>query len=231
MSNYRPPYSCSSSDLDRNRFLDGDPHDDLREYLDHLADCGPCRRLHRAAIRATELFADLPPITPSPDFADRIFAAVQADRARPKPSRKLLSRRNAFALAASLFICTFIGLSWFVGTRTVPIAEGVIRGPEREAPALVSVVPMKLKDRISSAGSAFLARTQQATTATIPNIPLSNALTGKAFADTTPTLSTIDRVGSGASSTIAPIATSTRRMIDLFRRELPGAGPNLKPNS
>lgn len=229
--NDRLPYSCTSSEADRDRFLDGDPRDDLREYLDHLADCVSCRSQHRAAIRMIEGVTEFPAVAPPPDLAARIFAAVQADRARPASRREFSSRRIAYVVAASLFVFAATGIGWFVGPKLMTVTEGIVRAPKREAPALASAAPMKLKDRLSSAGSAFLARTQKATSKTIPNIPLSRALTANTPSTSNETLSTIDQVGSGASSTLAPIASSTRRMFDLFRRELPALDPNVKPNS
>jgi hypothetical protein len=229
--NDRLPYSCASSEADRDRFLDGEPPDDLREYLDHLADCVACRSQHRAAIRMIEGLAAFPAIAPPPDLAARIFAAVQADRATPASRREVSSRRIAYVVAASLFVFAATGIGWFISPKLMKVTEGVVHAPKREAPAFASAAPLKLKDRLSSAGSAFLARTQKATSKTIPNIPLSQALTTTAPRTANETLATIDQVGSGASSTIAPIASSTRRMFDLFRRELPALDPNVKPNS
>jgi hypothetical protein len=222
-------YRCSDSEADRNRFLDGETRDSLADYFRHLNGCSTCRALHQMSEKMVQALAQPKPIFVPVDLASRILAQAQVQR-QTKPEPKKGNWNRFLAIAASLLVMGLI--AWVASNRnsTVPVRENLVRGKVVENRDLASNTPIKLRDRLSQAGSNLLNRTQRATSESIPNLPLANVFSSPPKNPEPATL-TIDQLGSGASSTLRPITDSTRRAINLFRRELPALDPNLKPNS
>lgn len=209
-----------------------DHRDWLQSYLDgtapaedpvatrHRAGCAVCHGLLTVAQRLLAAVRGLADAAPPDGLRDRIVCAVRADR-----RRVLLRRRVAVVgtLAAGLLLATFLALPYL---RPAPPRTDVV-----VVPPLPDVQP-SLDEDLQEATAAFgelvrrttdetLGQTRLLFPAVVPEVPVPNGQTLAAL--NTPVLP-LRKVQDGVADGLEPVATSMRRALDLFRRNIPPMG-------
>jgi predicted anti-sigma-YlaC factor YlaD len=190
----------------------------------HLAACPACREAHAAAGRLLEgLRRRVAPVPPA-NLAGRIVLQVLADRGRRLTRRRLLYGAGlaAAAMAAAVLLAVWTGLP-----RT-PAGGDRDSGAEAGVPAREAVP--SLQEQVSAASLAVASLTRKAADETVvttrlllPEVTLPAAREPEP-ADPVPVDSarSLQEVRQGVSAGLEPVATSARRALSLFLRELPG---------
>jgi hypothetical protein len=195
------------------------------EWLAHLRDCADCRALAAAGRRLQEGLHLLAVPQPPADLAMRIAETVRLDRQR---ERRRTRRRWAvgLALAAGLLIALASRFDWRgrpTGTESQPSLP-VVKNP----PAPQTKPAPTLRESAAELGEVFAALTSQTADETVeqtrrlvPNVPSplwdGFDIRPSVEAPTRP----LREAGEGVSEGFEPVATSARRAVGLFLRDLP----------
>ena len=219
------------------RMLDGRP-DEFAAVSGHVAACPECGEAHRAGRRLQEGLLLMGVPRPSHGLADRIVARVLFDRqARRSRRRRWLV---VTALAASLLIAMFAGDLWRRMRHTdsplvepAPVADGSDKTPKETTP---SPSP---RESVSEAGLAFASLSRKAKDETVEQTmllwPVASAPLSFEGLDLQtplePPSQSLREAGQNVSSGLEPVATSARRAMNLFWRDLPPMEPAKKQGS
>jgi predicted anti-sigma-YlaC factor YlaD len=198
------------------RRLDGDSPV-VGEALDgHLAVCPACRALYGAGQRLSEGLRLLSPPALPVGLADRIVTRVVSAQRRQRRFRRWLI---GTAVAASLLLVVF------VGSQRPPPTPGPVEPP------LVRAQPPSLQQQVEEAGVAVVALTRRTADETVSQtrwlLPALVPLPAEGDAPDWPEppldlpAQPLREVGQGVSAGLEPVATSARRAVSLFLRELP----------
>lgn len=223
-----------------------------RPALDrHLAECGECRDWHAAAQRLQEGLRLRRPPTPSGDLTERIVNRVLAERQNQVRFRRRLV--GAAALAASLLLMVGFGL---LRQRFQDGQPGPALVDEKEMdhqPATIQPEPRGIQPRekqanplpvaslnqnVEEAGSALVAlvtRTADQTVAegrkllpepmATPTMPTGSGWQGQLK----PPARSLQEASEVVTSGLEPVATSARRAVNLFWKELPPMSAVARP--
>jgi hypothetical protein len=192
----------------------------------HAAACPECRGLASAA----RVLAGVPATSfdPPVELADRITSAVEGDY-RTRRRWRVAGRAVAAALAASVLVAGFVYL------RPAERLD-VVEAPPRQLPQPTTAPPPRVADRFAEAGSAFASLTRKATDQTVaptrqllpsPTLPFSPMGDVPGVEPATESLASVP---SAAKSGFEPLATTTRRAMNLFMRDTGLSAPP-KPKS
>jgi hypothetical protein len=212
--------NCLKSRELLQRRLDGSPVDDDRVLLDlHLAECRDCRELHGASQVLLENLRhwSLPQVPEG--LSKRIVREVRLQRRK-------LRRTRLVATAASLAASLLIGL----------LITYVLSRPSKNQDLAIheevmpNLAPASLQRSVEEAGQAVVALTRRTADETVgqtrlllpamfPESPL--AETPMARISLQASTQSLVEVKDGMSAGLEPVASSARRAIDLFLREIP----------
>lgn len=211
--------------LQRN--LDGTPMESP-EWLAHLRDCAECRALASAGRRLQDGLQLLTSPQPPADLAVRIVEAVRLD------CRRLQRRtRRRWVVALALAACLLIALTLrFESLKTSPggtnaAGTGVspVAGLDRR-PAGPSETSPTLRESAADLGEVFAALSSQTadetmgkTRSLVPDV-LNPSLSPVRLTAMESPSRPLREAGEGVSAGLEPVATSARRAVNLFLREL-----------
>jgi hypothetical protein len=218
--------NCLECQEQLQSLLDGASLADQLALAEHLGVCPSCRELHACARRLLEQFRVQETPTPSPDLAIRIRQSV-VNEAR----RRVVFRRLAAVSAAAACIAAVVAGSFFWPRRA---DDSYAKAPITSRPSL------SLSKSVEEAGQAVLAMTRRAADETIdqgrvflprnlPEGPTADAAALEPLLDQ-PARS-LREMQDGMSAGLEPVASSARRAVDLFLRELPGSDRSNKRGS
>jgi hypothetical protein len=216
-------------DLLRQR-LDGLAAADREALEMHLASCISCRDWHQAAQRLEEGLRALPrPIAPA-CLTERIVRQVIADRRE----RSRWQRRSVAVAAAACLLLTPLTVSLLgLMTGRTPAPESSRQAATRPADRHAPPPPTSLRDSVEEAGSAVASLTDRLAgqtreqarhlwTVAAP-LDMPGVLPGLSALQTPldPATQSLRDAGQGMSAGIATVASSARRALSCFARELP----------
>jgi anti-sigma factor RsiW len=218
-------------------------HDLLQQSLDgvvapedkgaelHLHDCPACAARHRAARRLNDSLRRLvPPALPAYFTAKATSAGLRAIRYR----RFVRRATFAGALAAGVLLAFTLRFYFRTDAPAVPEREIARKPIETPAPASVPVEPGKtsppLRNTVAEASEAVATLTSRTAGEAMGQTRLLLPIvTGPSLNDLT--LSAPDAsagplrdAGQNISAGLGPVATSARRAVDLFIRDIPPVG-------
>jgi hypothetical protein len=206
------------------RCLDGEPAAlDWDDFATHLVICSDCRDQYAAAQCLLDGLRLLPPSRPPADLLERICRQVVVERVRAAQFRQL---PIASAVAAS-----FLLTCWAVYTvsRSVPIADAPAELSQVQQPRAPTDSP-SLHRSIQEAGLAVVALTRRTADETMDQtklflpVTIPQASVGDAEdleqALQAPAQS-FREIQEAMSAGLEPVATSARRAVGLFLREIP----------
>jgi hypothetical protein len=198
----------------------------------HVRDCTACAALHAAARRMVAGLRLSKPESPPAGLHSRITSAVRRDIRRRRLARRGLL---ATALAASVVVA-IVGRSYFAN-RVQPASDsslahgGSIR-PTTNAPPDGQRGAPELRSAVVEAGEAVASLTTRTADETVDQTrilfpmvpsPLANLDLVAPEAPTRP----LREAGENLTAALSPVATSARRAVDLFLRDVPPVGgPN-----
>lgn len=90
---------------------------DVRRFARHMAHCASCRRYDATVRQAVQVLHSASPITPSPDFRQRLDARLAVERRRVPRA----ARHSGFS--AALLVLAALALFFFEVGRRPPIAK------------------------------------------------------------------------------------------------------------
>ena len=206
------------------RCLDGEAlPSDGDDVAAHVALCPDCRDLHGATqCLLASLRMHVPPQPPA-DLLERIYQSLLGERARAARRRRLLIN---FALAASLLLTPY---AVYITARSVWIRTAP-RELTQSLPQPAPTASPSLQRRIEEAGLAVVALTRQTADETVgqTKLLLPVSVPQAAVADVPewdqafqPPARSLREIQEGMSAGLEPVATSARRAIGLFLREIP----------
>jgi predicted anti-sigma-YlaC factor YlaD len=209
------------------QYLDGGAVADQAEVESHLRQCPACAALHAAGRRLGEGLRLLTAHRFSADLTERIVFRVRADY-RTRLRRRWLT---VAALAAGILAVVLARWYWPVSDPSGPMGPSPqVKGPPQppsppDGDARPDTDP--LNQSVSEIGSAMASLTSRAAGNTLAQtkmllpavaVPLSNLpLEAPLEAPDVP----LRDAGHGVSVGLEPVASSARRAVDLFLRELP----------
>lgn len=212
--------NCTNHQEWLQEYLDGTAPTDTGPAAEHRTSCAVCRELFAAAQRLLAGVRQLHCATPPADLPCRIVRAVLADR-----RRTLVFRRVAVvgALAASLLLALWLARPYFradapPGNREV-VEDPKVSGPSLEASlqeGTTALVEVTRRTTDETVGQTRLL------TALVPEVPLPD--TQALLALNAPSAS-LRELQDGVSDGLEPVASSWRRAVDLFRRNIPPMTP------
>ncbi len=215
-----PPPGCAAALDLLQRQLDGDGPDPTPEVEAHLHECASCRGRFLAARDLQIALALAAPVQPTPLQTDRILLAVQRDWHRQRRRRWL--RAGALAAAAVLAV-------WLAWPRPqVPTPAP----PAPQSPDIVQQAPAPepppLRQSVTAAGEAMVALTRRAAQTAVgegrlvlPPVAVPPDLTAAAKDALDPAARPLGDAGQALANGFEPVATSARRAVTLFWRDLP----------
>lgn len=195
----------------------------------HSATCPECRDLASAARLLAGVSVSVTKFAPPVELADRVTDAVRGDYLTRRRWRVAGRAVAAAALAASVLI----GAALIVQP-TEPLE--VVEAPPRQLPNPVPVPAPRVADRFADAGSALASITRKATDQTVaptrqlfptPAAPFSPM---PEIPGVEPAAESLASVPSAAKAGFEPLATTTRRAMNLFMRDT-GLATAPKPKS
>jgi hypothetical protein len=199
----------------------------------HVRDCAACAALHAAARRMVAGLRLAKPESPPADLQLRITSAVRRDI-----RQRRLARRGLFAtaLAASLVVA-IVGRSYFTN-RLQPVSDSTLAqgggsaNPATKTPLDGQPGAPELRSAVVEAGEAVASLTTRTADETVDQTrilfpmvpsPLANLDLVAPEAPTRP----LREAGENLTAALSPVATSARRAVDLFLRDVPPVGgPN-----
>jgi hypothetical protein len=222
---------CPECDELLRQRLDGQAGFNRQGLELHLAWCAPCREWHQAAQLLEDGLCALPRPTAPADLTERIILRVTADRCQ----RLRWQRRAVVAAAAACLLLTPLAVSLLgllAGHSPAPAPAVTARPPVTPATPGPSV-----QDSVAEAGSAVASLTDRLAEQTrdqarrlwsvsapmdVPEVlPGFRALQ----APLDPAAQSLREAGQGVSAGIDTVASSARRAVSYFVRELPPLQP------
>jgi hypothetical protein len=210
-------------------YLDGEPHSSAQEEFDrHLGACPACRELQGAVQRLRQgLRWSAPPVPPA-GLAGEISARLLAEISKQNRRRRATV---GLALAASLLVVA-------ISVYYLPFSRQRAGRPEElrveNPPNLASP---SLQRSVQEAGLAVFSLTRRAADETLDQgrLLLPVVVPAKALSEAPespqvqrlPDRSLID-AKDGVAAGLEPVATSARRAMNLFLREIPPMGTERK---
>ena len=195
------------------RRLDGEQFPDTPEVEQHLSQCPTCREQHSGALRMIAALQQQPrPMIPA-GFAERMVAAVLADRQR----RRWRMRRRVLvtmALAASVLVL-LVAYSWLPQDQPAPKQQFV----KKAEPKKVDVPPAPKPEARNA-----LDRMAEATRDHAKVVLVAANLDGveKLPVNDLPVIDPgLREAGQEVSDGVRTVTRSARRAFDFFARELP----------
>ncbi|HXG09887.1 MAG TPA: hypothetical protein VNK04_08875 [Gemmataceae bacterium] len=235
--------NCLESKQCLQRQLDGEPFDGAG-LEEHLVRCAACRALHAAARQLKEGLRRLPAPAVPAGLRDRTVALLLADQRARRRRRRLLA---GLAAAAALLLAVQVGHYWLrlVGPparRPAPPLERLAGSPAQrpappEVPELVPPPAPLLRDSVAEAGSAVVRLTRRKAdetvsqtrwlwpTVTPPPLDDPDILSGPLE----PPARSLREAGQNVSAGLEPVATSARRAVGMFLREVPPTTADDRP--
>jgi predicted anti-sigma-YlaC factor YlaD len=210
--------NCLESQELVQRFLDGEALDARRTELEpHLAICANCRELHAASQRLLDGLRLMPPALPPDHLARNITA-----QALRQGKRSRLQKRVAMtaALAASLMLAVLAG---YRSLRPGPLESADSTSLSAAKPA----AGPSLDQSVAEAGIAVVALTRRTADETVGQSRWLLPVVVPDVAEPLPALPNRETIGplqevrQTVSAGLEPVATSARRAVDLFLREIP----------
>jgi hypothetical protein len=225
--------NCAESHELLQRRLDGEAVNEAG-LGEHLLFCPGCRLQHAAAHRLLGGLEALEPPPPPDGLSRRIVARVLAER------RARLARRLVLPLAAAaglLLAVSLLARLWPpapLPTEPPTIAQRPPEPPEVDVPELLP--PPSLRDSVTEAGSAVVRATRRTadetvkqTRALLPSLPAPGLDEPAALTPAPAASASLREAGQGVSAGLEPVASSARRAVDMFLREIPPVEPESKP--
>jgi hypothetical protein len=219
-----------------HRLLDGPAGAVDGSVAEHVAACPECGSLQLAGRRLQDGLRLVSAPQPPRDFVERVVASIIADRLGRRQSRRRWFA--AAALAASLLLAILAGYRWLGLGETNRVQPGPIANgstPTRETP-MPGPSP---RDSVSGAGEAVASLSRKATEETVEQTrllwPVATAPLSFDGIDIQtplePPAQSLREAGQNVSSGLEPVATSARRAMNLFIRDLPPVEPGKKQRS
>jgi hypothetical protein len=209
--------NCLESQQLVQMLLDGESIAAAREELEqHLCACSSCREMHRTARRLQDCIRYLKPPMPRPGSPERIRAAILAEHRRTRRRRQAV---RVFAVAASLVIAVMGGV--YLSRIENPPGSTELIAPSRRKPSL--------QENVAEAGALVVSLTRRTADETLENTKLlipsgtNDRTLGGAPDIGNPfemTFQSLQIVENGVAAGFEPVATSARRAVDLFVREM-----------
>jgi hypothetical protein len=232
--------NCRACQAWLQRCLDGEAGGYSAAVERHLRYCPECIALEAAARRLDEGLRLLAPPAPPPGLAGAVAGAVLRDFRARRARRARRWAAAATALAAALLLS--LGLRAVTSTRpntdspAPPVARSGPEAPPSAAPPRDEARAVPLRDAVNKAGSAVASLTSRTadeaaghTRLLLPAVappPLPDlALAGPLE----PAVGPLREAGQGVSAGLEPVATSARRAVDLFLRDLPPIDGEARP--
>jgi hypothetical protein len=214
------PPACDAALEYLQRQLDGDAPDLPPAVEAHLEACADCRERFRAAPDLLATLSRLDAPGPPALFTERLIADVRRAGDR---RRRLRRWPLAGALAAAVVLA-----AWLARPRpdtSAPAPAPAAPGLVQDSPRLAG--PPELRRRVAEAGEAVAALTQRAAREAVGGGPL--ALPEVAMpaglpdwdAALDPAARPLGDARQGLAEGFEPVATSARRAVRLFLRDLP----------
>lgn len=208
----------------QQQHLDGEAGRDQTGVAEHLASCATCRSWH-ASLQQLEkgLRLDARPLPPD-GLAHRIVFQVLTERRRHVRRRVL----TVMALAAGLLLAIVFGPAWLRTDDPVPSPVEVAQVEPRPETPPPGPALNKSVEEAGSALVALLSRTADETVGqgrlflpdtTVATPPMAGT-DGWQHALDSPTQSLL-QAGQGVSAGLEPVASSAKRAVNLFLRDLP----------
>lgn len=215
------PFACKDIRAHWQHLLDDEPalaaQADRTALSSHCAACADCAEWTAAAQQLREGLAARRSPSPSPGLTERLLTAVQRDR-----RRRRLRRYAGVALAACLLLATAAVLVSGVGrSRSVAVREGAAR-------QLAARPTESVDDHLSRAGAALVSLTRRTADEVEPTVSLLSLPPAPRLAASVawppalgPAAQPLTDVRQGTAKSFEPVASTTLRALDLFRRQLP----------
>jgi hypothetical protein len=220
--------------------LDGEGENAPPGWERHLRWCSDCAAQAAAGGRLAEALSQLEPPAPPPGLARAITAEVLSDF-RGRRARRV--RRGAAVAAAVLLVLALRALQVPRPDTASPTPFLVRSQPEAPAPTPLtlpgqnrSAPAVPLRDAVGEAGSAVVSLTSRTadeavghtrlllpvvSSPTLPDLNLPAPLE--------PAVGPLREASQGVSAGLEPVATSARRAVDLFLRDLPPMDGDTRP--
>jgi anti-sigma factor RsiW len=202
---------------------------------EHLAACPACSQIHMAGRRLREGLRLVAAPQPPRDFAERVAARIVADNFNRRRQRR---RWFAAALAASLLLAISAGYRWFNSNEPNPVKPGPVADADNNAPR-ESAITSSSREKVTGAGEAVASLSRKATEETVEQTrllwPVATAPLSFDGIDLQtplePPAQSLREAGQSVSSGLEPVASSARRAMNLFWRDLPPVEPGKKQRS
>jgi hypothetical protein len=243
--------NCPQAEELLQQYLDGEPIPDRSNLDQHLAACRPCREQHALARRLREGLQLIAAPAPPAQMVEQIVSRIRQER----PSRQRLRRRFLAmgALAASILALVLVRLALpdrdsdrtgfsVVYDRVAGLfGRQVVVSPPAGAPEIETdpvppqgPPPPTLRESVADAGTAVVDLTRRTADETVgqSRLLLPEPVARPAWPDpeevppeVEPAARSLREASQGAASGLEPVASSARRAIGLFLREVPAAEP------
>jgi hypothetical protein len=225
--------NCAECEERLQLWLDGQAQEN-RSVAGHVADCAACADRLSAARRLQEGLRLLDPPELPDDFAGRITTQILVDR------RALRSRRQrwvvATALAASLLLAVTLGFGKFAKWGGAPVHVEPAPIAKEDRNTLPTPSP---RQSVADAGEAVASLSRKATDETVEQTRLLWPVATAPFSfegvdlqtPLEPPAQSLREAGQNVSSGLEPVASSAKRAMNLFWRDLPPVEPAKKQGS
>ncbi|HEY1860076.1 MAG TPA: hypothetical protein VGG61_06965 [Gemmataceae bacterium] len=203
---------------------------------EHLAACHACGQIHTAGRRLREGLRLIAAPQPPRDFAGRVAACIVADQLRRH--RQLRRWLATAAVAASLLLAVLAGYRWFHPWAPNPMyPEPVANSANNITKEPIPV--SSARESVNGAGEAVASLSRKATEETVEQTrllwPVATAPLSFDGIDLQtplePPAQSLREAGQSVSSGLEPVASSARRAMNLFWRDLPPVEPGKKQRS
>jgi hypothetical protein len=221
------------------KLLDGDRCALSPELELHRSGCPECRAHHQAALDLKRGL-DHWPAPPLPNMSDRVVIAVLSDAVTMDGVQRRVRRNLLLALAASVLLA--LGGVWVLSEngpvqKFISARWGSVPAPKVEIPAeavkdRVPETPRSLRDSLEEAGSAVASLTRRTADETVTPTRkiLASQMEAPSFVTIEelpkamdPAAQSLQEVRQGAAAGFQPVASSARRAVSMFLREVPAA--------
>jgi hypothetical protein len=220
------PPDCAAARARWQRVFDEAPAGEPLPPEPHAADCPDCRAWAAAARRLLDGVSRLRAPLPPPDLADRLLGRVLRDQRRRRLRRRVFA---VTAMAAGLLLAVWAGVRGWEAARPAapPVARQPVPPPPPPPDLPTPPVPAapSLQDGLARAGSDVLALARRTageavkpTRLFVPSAPEPPEPWQPAVE---PASQSFAEVRHGAVAGFEPVASSAKRAVNLFWRELP----------
>jgi hypothetical protein len=219
--------NCRESEVLLHLILDREPVGPARVDLDHhLSECAKCRELHLVAQRLGEGLRLFPPLVYPADLFGRLESSLLTHHRRVLRIRRFV---GSIAVAASLLVAA-LSVHFFArpGSQSDNLQPQVASIPRAK-----SDPPPSLNRSVAEAGNAVVSLTRRAADETLDQgrlllpVVLPSAAVSQPRVlqpDLSPPSQTLADVKDSMASGLDQVATSARRAVNLFLREIPPLG-------